>query len=234
MLPAQPNQSLIDGLACLQLLAGSGQPVGSRELARLLGLEPTRVNRLLKTLAHLGLAQQGDDRKYRPGPAVHVLAAQAMFGSGLLRRALPALEPLHRLGHLVALGVLWRDRVSYLYHADPGMPAAAAVGRVGLFPAAESGLGLAVLALRPLTEARALLRPGCTGAALDAALDAVRRAKEAGYAVSPRRSGRITVAVALAPTTSAAIGVSGDLVPRDVPAVAAALRAAADQINAAP
>jgi len=91
MLPAQPNQSLIDGLACLQQLASEREPVGGRELARDLGLEPTRVHRLLRTLAHLGLAQQDAQRRYRPGPGIHVLAAQAMFGSGLLRRALPVL-----------------------------------------------------------------------------------------------------------------------------------------------
>ena len=39
MLPAQPNQSLIDGLECLQALSSTDRPVGSRELARMLGLE---------------------------------------------------------------------------------------------------------------------------------------------------------------------------------------------------
>ena len=123
MLPAQPNRSLIDGLACLQALAGTSGAVGCRELGRRLGLETTRVNRLLKTLAALGLAAQGQDRKYRPGPGIHVLAAQALFGSGLLRRAIDPLEDLHRFGLTVALGVLWRDHVAYLYHAEAGMPA---------------------------------------------------------------------------------------------------------------
>jgi len=82
--------------------------VGGRELARELGLEPTRVNRLLRTLAHLGLAQQDDRRKYRRGPGIHVLAAQAKFRSGLLRRAMPVLESLRRFEFTVALGVLWR------------------------------------------------------------------------------------------------------------------------------
>src|SRR5262245_29763060 len=103
MLPAQPNQSLIDGLACLQALASSSEAVGNRELARALGLEPTRVNRLLKTLAHLGLAEQDAQRRYRPGPAIHVLAAQSLFGSKLIRRAIGPLEELHRFGLIVAL-----------------------------------------------------------------------------------------------------------------------------------
>src|SRR3954470_11988766 len=101
MLPAQPNQSLIDGLSVLQALAVSNEPVGGRALARQLGLEPTRVNRLLKTLAHLGMARQDPDRKYLPGPAMHVLSALSLFGSGLIRRGIAPLESLHPLAELV-------------------------------------------------------------------------------------------------------------------------------------
>ena len=126
-------------------------------MARQLGLEPTRVNRLLKTLAHLGLAEQDAQRRYRPGPAIHVLAAQAMFGSGLLRRAMPVLEGLHALGCTVAMGVLWRDRVCYLYHGGPDTPAAEALGRVGLFPAAASGIGCALLAQQTADDVRAVM-----------------------------------------------------------------------------
>ncbi|NUQ01597.1 MAG: helix-turn-helix domain-containing protein, partial [Armatimonadetes bacterium] len=149
MLPAQPNQSLIDGLACLQALAGEARPLGVTELGRRLGLETTRVHRLLRTLAHLGLVRQNAARKYEVGPAIHVLSAQSMFASGLLRRALGPLEGLQTTGHAVALGVLWRDSVSYLYHREPGMNAAEALGRVGLFPADQSSIGLVLLAAQP-------------------------------------------------------------------------------------
>jgi DNA-binding IclR family transcriptional regulator len=158
MLPAQPNQSLIDGLTCLQLLAGRRQPIGVRELARELHLEPTRASRLLKTLAHLGLAQQTIGAKYQPGPAIHVLAAQSLFGSELLRRALNPLQSLQGCGLIVALGVLWRDQVCYLYHAAPGMNATEALGRVGLFPAVKSGIGQVLLAELNQTELKTLLR----------------------------------------------------------------------------
>src|SRR5687767_1336816 len=119
--PAQPNQSLIDGLTVLQALAVAAGPVGGRALARELNLEPTRVNRLLKTLAFLGMAEQTSDRKYFPGPGMHILAARALYGSGLVTRAMPYLEQLvARYDRVVALGVLWRDQVSYLYHWQPG------------------------------------------------------------------------------------------------------------------
>lgn len=153
MLPAQPNQSLIDGLACLQNLAAQRGSIGVRELARQLDLEPTRAHRLIRTLAHLGLAEQDADRRYRPGPGIHVLAAQAMFGSGLIRRALGPLSQLHELGLIVAMGVLWRDHVAYLYHGEPDMTPQQAIGRVGLHPADRSSIGKVLTAKTPVEYA---------------------------------------------------------------------------------
>jgi hypothetical protein len=136
-LNAQPNKSLIDGIATLQALATSPDPVGSRELARRLNIDSVKVNRLLKTLAYLGIARQTADRKYTAGPGMHVLAAQSLFASGLIRNALPVLEGLRRFGHTVALGVLWQDNVSYLFHAPPGIEASRGLGRIGLLPLAS-------------------------------------------------------------------------------------------------
>lgn len=144
-LGAQPNQSLIDGIATLQALATSSEPVGCRELARRIGLDPTKVNRMLKTLTYLGIARQAANRKYTAGAGMHVLAAQSLFASGLIRRALPVLENLRRFGHTVALGVLWNDSVSFLFHAPPGLEASRGLGRIGLLPATTSGIGTVLL-----------------------------------------------------------------------------------------
>jgi DNA-binding IclR family transcriptional regulator len=150
MLPAQPNRSLIDGLAVLQALASSDEPIGSRELARRLGLETTRANRLLKTLAHLGIADQDADRRYRAGPGMHVLAAQALHGSGLVHRGLHALADLRREEDLVvALVCRWRDRCSYLICSMPGTSLAEGIGRVAWFPARRSSAGLVIMADDP-------------------------------------------------------------------------------------
>ena len=119
---AQPNQSVGNALACLVALTDADGAVGSRELARQLGFEHTRVNRLLGTLAELGLAERTPDRKYRPGPGIHGLAAGAMRSSGLLQAALPEIRALHNAGFGVALGVLWLGRVVYLYHGHPQQP----------------------------------------------------------------------------------------------------------------
>lgn len=225
MLPAQPNQSLIDGLACLQALASSSEAVGNRELARTLGLEPTRVNRLLKTLAHLGLAEQDAQRRYRPGPAIHVLAAQSLFGSKLIRRAIGPLEELHRFGLIVALGVLWRDQASYLYHAEPGMTAAHALGRVGLHPATDTGIGMALLAWQP--DESIIDRYG-SSPDLSAALGEIRAR---GYALVATGGSHRTVAVVI-DGGDAAVGLSGEFPDSVVPELVAALRDAAAEISA--
>lgn len=171
-MPSQPNLSLINGLACLQELVANDGPVGSRELARRLGLEATRVNRLLGTLAQLGLAEQDGERKYRPGPGVHVLAAQSLHGSRLLRAALPEIRDLLGLGFSVAIGVLWRDQVCYLYHGRDASRIEDGISAHELYPATRSSIGVVLLAQRPdgdpqiRAAGHAFLRPGSPDASL--------------------------------------------------------------------
>jgi len=215
----------MDGLAVLQAVAGRRAPAGSRELARELGLESTRVNRLVKTLAHLGVVAQGADRKYRPGPGIHVLAAQALFGSGLFRRAVPHLEALHGHGLVVAMGVLWQEQVSYLYHAEPGMPAADALGRQGLYPAWQSAIGVVLLAG---VEAR----PHWS-VAQRRQLEAVR---QQGYALVPidasaEQPRGHSLAVALPGVPSVGMALSGPIDDDSIDSLVAVLHAAANNIS---
>jgi DNA-binding IclR family transcriptional regulator len=148
MLPAQPNQSLIDGIVCLQAVVSAGAPVGVRQLARDLGLETTRVNRLLKTLAHIGIVRQNDRQRYEPGPGLHILTAQSLRGSGLLTAALPVIRQLANTRLIVALGVLWNNQVCYLYHGRPDKNLETGIGSHGLFPAHVSSIGRILLALQ--------------------------------------------------------------------------------------
>lgn len=232
---AQPNQSLIDGIATLQALAASPEPVGNRELARQLGFDPTRVNRLLKTLAYLGIARQTVNRKYTSGPGMHVLAAQSLFASGLIRNALPVLEKLRRFGHTVALGVLWRDNVSYLFHALPTMETSQGLGRIGLLPASSSGIGMALLAsydddyVASLYEGKEIPSfPAGVPALLDA-LKQVRAQGHARVAVGPDLD-RHTVAVTV-DSIGAAVGVSGWIPEANTAVIVEALRQAAQEIR---
>ena len=143
---SQPNQSLIDGIRCLQYLVSSDRAIGCRELARLMGINPTRVNRLLMTMAAIGLTAQDEQRRYLPGPGIHALAAQAIRGSTLFSKALPLLETHAPKDIVVAMGVLWEDQVIYIFHSQPGSHISQALAGFHMMPACQSVIGIALLA----------------------------------------------------------------------------------------
>lgn len=229
----------MDGLACLQALASSDTPIGTRELARRLGLEPTRVNRLLRTLASMGLAEQDDHRKYRPGAGIHVLAAQSLHGSGLIDLALRHMRGLHTFGHAVALGVLWRDQVSYLYHVGTEDPASHVLEGEP-YPATKSSVGMALLAHESEEHVRELYAP--TEPSLfqlnspppqldgpDGLLARLAQTREQGYALLGFPDHR-TIAVTVGAPPYAAVAVSGSFGDDEVPALRAALVDVAEKI----
>lgn len=143
---SQPNQSLIDGIRCLQYLVSSDRAIGCRELARLMDINPTRVNRLLMTMAAIGLTTQDEQRRYLPGPGIHALAAQAIRGSTLFSKALPLLETYAPKDIVVAMGVLWEDQVIYIFHSRPGSHISQALAGFHMMPACQSVIGMALLA----------------------------------------------------------------------------------------
>jgi DNA-binding IclR family transcriptional regulator len=213
--PAQPNLSLIHGLSVLQALASAPQAVGTRELARQLGLDVTRVNRMLKTLAGLGLAEQDEDRRFRPGPGIHVLATQSLFGSGLIRRALPVLEKLHAHKLTVALGVLWNDHVCYLYHGLPGMSASEALGRLAIQPATQTAVGTMLLSHKTDDELAALFegKPVSHFGTYKKLMQTVRQARKQQhlYLELVPKPLRATLTVSVGAKHYAAVAVSGAL-----------------------
>ncbi len=156
--PAQPNKSLIHGLACLQALATADKGVGTRELARQLDLDRTRVSRLLGTLSQLGLAQKTSQRKYKTGPGIHILAAQSLRASGLLSEALPYLEDLMKYHLVVAMGLLWNRHVCYLFHAKPGNGLQEGIRGFELYPATKSSIGMILLSQKTDSEIRDIYR----------------------------------------------------------------------------
>lgn len=207
-LPAQPNHSLIDGLSVLSHLAVSREPSGVTEIANTLSFDITRVNRILKTLAHLGFAYRTKSRKYTAGSGMHVLAAQALFGSGYLRRALPHLKKLTGCGHTVAFGVLWGMQVSYLFHWNPGLPLEDAFGRLSTYPAEQSSIGCVLLAQKSNSEIPASIKKNKT------AMENIGRARTRGYGEVIDHDRSIGLAVGNPPY--AALGVSGQIRDADV------------------
>ena len=238
MLPSQPNQSLIDGLACLQALAIRQEPVGASELAAELSLEVTRTHRLLKTLAHLGMAHQRPDRRYVAGPAIHVLSAQIMIASGLIRQAGKHLAELQTHGYTVALGVLWRTHVCYLFYARPDASPAASFARPDLYPATQSSIGMVLLAAKPVDEVQQLYAdceiPGYADG-MRSLLDDLERVREHGYArvIKTRRPFDATLAVPVGDEPYAAVAMSGYITAAHEPTLVPILQDTAEQIDVA-
>lgn len=203
-LPAQPNQSLMEGIEVLFALVQRGRPAGVRKLARELGMTPTRLQRYVATLAHLGLAAQGTDRRYGPGPGVHVLSAMSLSASGLAARALQVLPELNDLGVIVALGMLWRRSVSYVYFSEPGAPMAHSLGKESGWPARESVIGMLLLSRAPL----AVLERDFAEEAEELA-PLLAETKKRGYARREDERGRISLAVPVGVPPIAGLAVSG-------------------------
>jgi len=203
--------------------------VACTAVARVLRLEVTRVNRMLKTLAHLRLVYRTTGRRYAIGPGMYVLATQSLFTSGLMSRALRVLAPLARHGHTVAMGVVWGGMVSYLFHRPPGTRAIDGVGRLTLFPAWRSSIGIALLACQTDAEIRVHLR-GQRAAQVRAALQAVCAARARGYGMVAGRARSIAVTLGTPPF--AGIALSGKIAVEDVPRFVAILRNAAASMGA--
>ncbi len=195
-----------------------------------------KVNRLLKTLAYLGIARQTSDRKYTAGPGMHVLAAQSLFASGLIRNALPVLESLRRFGHTVALGVLWQDNVSYLFHAPPGLEASRGLGRIGLLPATTSGIGIVLLSEYDDADVRDLYKDRPIPMfpdGIDQLLAKLAEVRKLGYArvhVADARDHHI-VALSTGDPAHAGVALSGWIPEGATATLVDALRAAATEIG---
>ena len=232
-LPAQPNESLMNGMRLLQLVVGVGEPIGSREAARRMGLDHSRVNRLLGTLAFLGMLQRDSSRKYRPGPALHVLAAQSMMASRLLPSALPVLMRLREGGFTVALGVLWEGRGCYLFHERPWQPLEQALFRHVLWPAQHSSVGLALLAAQAGEPELVEPDPGLhisvlPGQPVD---ELLRFARDRGYALLKHEGNHVSIGVTVGSPAVAGLAVAGNHIGESYyEGIAAQLKAAAAEI----
>ncbi|CAM3802911.1 hypothetical protein [Parendozoicomonas haliclonae] len=179
---SQPNQSLIDGIRCFQELASSDVPLGNAELAERLGINVVKANRLLMTLKSIGLAEQGSHKKYRPGPAIQLLAAQSFHGSHLYKQALSVLAQHQYPDRIVAMGVLWNDSVVYMYHASPGQAMHEALGGYRLYHATQSSIGQLFLADREDEALGALVEP-LKPEEQERLLDNIRQIREQGISI---------------------------------------------------
>lgn len=183
--PAQINQSVRDSIECLQEIASLEQPIGSRELARRLNQNHTRINRIISTLSYMGLTDQTADHKYIAGTGLLVLASLSLRSFPVYRCAMPHLEELGKqTGYQVALGLRWRTNVTYLYHGHTQEHAALGIAAEGLYPAESSSIGLVLLSQLSNEEIENLYSHAID-TDMNILFKRVEQARRNGFAIAP-------------------------------------------------
>ncbi|PLW75417.1 hypothetical protein C0081_20335 [Cohaesibacter celericrescens] len=120
--------------------------MGNKELAEKMQINEVRVNRLLRTLKSIGMAEQNAQKKYMPGPVVHVLAAQSFHSSAIFRAATKVAINRPFDDRTLAIGVLWQDSVVYMFHAQAHQNPAEGLGGYHLYHASQSSIGQVLMA----------------------------------------------------------------------------------------
>lgn len=205
-----PDRGLVDGLECLEAIVAAGRPVCSQEVAKSLGISAVRASCLIGTLGHLGLVECTDEETYRPGSAIHRLAALSLRASPLLDVALPFAKRWWEEGFAVTVGVLYKHDICLLLHARPEWPFERAVTGHELWPASWSTAGVALLASLSEVETRDLVQPGRPHwASPDEPLEQVlAAARQNGYARRDIRDGTTALGVTIGEPPFAGLAVS--------------------------
>jgi len=204
--PAQPNQSVERAITCLYELAAAGYPMTCKEMAERLGCERTKAGRTLGTLASMGFASRLSDLSYIPGAGVHALAAMSLRGSSLLNVALPHIFRMkERWGLTGALGVLWRDKICYLYHSGGDKAVEDAIACHEPLPAWKSVLGKSILAGGGDERISEIARGRISPEDFKTLQRDLKSIREYGYFLE----GTHSIAIALGAPTAAAIAFQG-------------------------
>lgn len=139
-------ESVHRALVLLKLLVREGS-LSVTEAAKALDVDPSTAQRLLATLTGDGFAEQGEQRRYRPGPEL-LRHGMSLTVPSLRTRARPYLERLYeRVGETVHLATL----VGTTIHHQDGIEAVTHALRFGLrvgvvLPAHVTSAGKAILA----------------------------------------------------------------------------------------
>lgn len=149
---SQNNKSIMDGIRCLQEISKQDLPVGCRDLARSLNLDPARVNRLLMTFEEEGILIKNSKKKYLPGPGIYVLSAQCLQHSSLMNQVFKAIESLPAKKYTLAFGFLWQTYITYLFHGVPGSGLSKGMNKTNAYYALNSSIGQILLAKKSEIE----------------------------------------------------------------------------------
>jgi DNA-binding IclR family transcriptional regulator len=163
---------------------------------------------------------------------MHVLSVQALVSGGLLRRSIEPVEKLPRSKHAVALGVLWQDKVCYLFHAGAGQSLTSALGAHELYPATQSSIGMMLLSQMRDEAIDTLFadRPTPDYANLQSLHRKLAEIRKLGYAFIEQSATEASVAVPIGQPAYAGLALA-NVTERQVPNLVAQLRDAAKQIG---
>ena len=218
----RPIGSVVHACQILEAIAAAGGPLGVNELARQVGLDPSSVSRLVRTMEHHRLLERDPaTNRVNLGMGLVLLASGVLHGLDVRSAAGFELDRLSReTRETINLGVWDRDAALIVDHRS-GLEPIAALGWVGRRdPAHATSLGKTLLAWQPEPVVRAIVDSSperftettITGlAALTAALADIRRR---GYAVNRGELRAELHAVAapvfgLGDVVVAAIGIAG-------------------------
>lgn len=145
-------------VAVLETLGAAGRPVGLAELTRQMQFPKPTVYRILRTFLELGyVAQDRATGFYMPTSRLAHLGRHGRTFD-LRRRALPALERLHkRFNETVNLGVLEGVEISYVDFLETTRPLRLMVRPEAKDPFYCTALGRAIAAYLPEREQQDLL-----------------------------------------------------------------------------
>ena len=146
----------MDGIRLLQEISKQDNPIGCRELARTMNLDPARVNRLLMTLEEEGILLKNSKKKYLPGPGIYVLSAQCLQHSALINQIFHAIESLPSKKYTLAFGFLWQTYITYLFHGKPGSGLSSGMKKTNAYYALDSSIGQILLADKTATELKTI------------------------------------------------------------------------------
>ncbi|MFT3820995.1 MAG: IclR family transcriptional regulator [Rubrivivax sp.] len=215
------NNTLLKGLAVVELLARSEKPLSQAQIARELGIVRSNVHRLMQALEETRFVWRDEDSgTYSAAIKLWELGSAVLAKLDLRRHAQRQMEELMRsTGESVHLSVLDGVQVVYVHKVESLNPVRAYTqigGRAEAFCVATGKIQLAFASPSLLTEVSDSLRPFTDRTITDpqAFLREMKRVRTAGYAIN-RGEWRDGVWGIAAPITDirgtviAALGISG-------------------------
>jgi DNA-binding IclR family transcriptional regulator len=218
----EENQSVRRALDVLDVLAGSLEPIGVRELARTLGFAPSIAQRLLITLANAGYVEQkGVGSRYVIGYKSFQVGNTFLTQNSFLSLVMPELESLANLDITGFLGVLRQSIVVYLATVQGNGPIAVKRQLGSITHPHSTALGKALLSEYSDAEVTVLLPPTLpqltknTTVSLDALLAELAQIRKKGYALNDQenRVGVFSVGAVIRDATGTAVGALSGAVP---------------------